>query len=64
MDNSMVDVAADPIVQYMNKTQLQKSIEKTKKQMQEASKNMEFLEAAQYRNELAKLQEILKSKNS
>ena len=32
--------------------------------MQEASKNMEFLEAAQYRNELAKLQEILKSKNS
>ena len=60
----MVDVAADPIVQYMNKTQLQKSIEKTKKQMLEASKNMEFLEAAQYRNELAKLQEILKSKNS
>ena len=47
MDNSMVDVAADPIVQYMNKTQLQKSIEKTKKQMLEDSKNIEFLVAAQ-----------------
>jgi excinuclease ABC subunit B len=64
MDTSMVDAAADPIVQYMNKAQLQKTIEKTKKQMQEASKNMEFLEAAQYRNELVKLQDILKTKSS
>ncbi len=64
MDTNMVDAAADPIVQYMNKAQLQKTIEKTKKQMQEASKNMEFLEAAQYRNELVKLQDILKTKSS
>ena len=58
-----LDVAADPVVQYMTKRQLQKAIEKTKKSMLTASKNMDFLEAAQLRNELFKLQELANQKN-
>ena len=56
-------IAADPVVQYMNKTALEKAIVKTRKAMQEAAKKLEFLEAAQYRDELIKLEEILKGKS-
>jgi len=55
-------IAADPVVQYMTKPQLEKTIAKTKKAMQEAAKKLEFMEAAQYRDELMKLEELLKSK--
>jgi excinuclease ABC subunit B len=56
------NIAADPIVQYMNRPQLEKNIEKIKKQMREAAKKLEFLEAAQYRDELIKLEDFLKEK--
>ena len=55
-------LAADPVVQYMNKAQLEKAIERTKKQMMEAAKNLDFLEAAQFRDELIKLEDLLKAK--
>jgi len=55
-------IAADPVVQYMSKSALEKAIAKTKKSMQEAAKKLEFLEAAQLRDELIKLEEILKGK--
>ena len=55
-------VAADPVVQYMNKPELEKLIEKTKKQMLEAAKKLEFIEAAQFRDELMKLEDLLKAK--
>ena len=54
-----IDVAADPVVKYMSKEQLQKAIERTRKQMVEAAKKMEFIEAAQYRDELVKLEDLL-----
>ena len=54
--------AADPIVLYMSKEQLKKSIERTRKLMQDAAKNLDFIEAAQYRDELIKLEEMLKDK--
>jgi excinuclease ABC subunit B len=57
-----ISVAADPVVQYMTKPALEKAIAKTKKAMQEAAKKLEFLEAAQLRDELIKLEEILKGK--
>nr|WP_320120301.1 excinuclease ABC subunit UvrB [uncultured Marinifilum sp.] len=57
-----VEIAADPIVQYMSKESLEKSIEKTKKAMQKASKEMDFLQAAQYRDEMYKLQKQLEEK--
>jgi excinuclease ABC subunit B len=55
-------VAADPVVQYMNKEQLLQSIEKTKKQMEKAAKDLDFVEAARLRDEMFGLQEVLKSK--
>lgn len=55
-------IAADPIVQYMSKEQLQRSIDRTRKLMQEAAKKLEFIEAAQYRDELIKLEDMLKNK--
>ena len=53
-------VAADPVVQYMTKPALEKAIAKAKKSMQEAAKKLEFLEAAQYRDEMMRLEELLK----
>eukprot|EP01029_Cantina_marsupialis_P011501 TRINITY_DN2564_c2_g1_i3.p1 TRINITY_DN2564_c2_g1~~TRINITY_DN2564_c2_g1_i3.p1 ORF type:complete len:670 (-),score=71.93 TRINITY_DN2564_c2_g1_i3:2426-4435(-) len=58
-----IEIAADPIVQYMSKESLEKSIEKTKKAMQKAAKELDFLQAAQYRDEMYKLQKQLKEKN-
>jgi excinuclease ABC subunit B len=55
-------VAADPIVGYMTKEQLQKSIDRTKKLMHESAKQLEFIQAAQYRDELLKLEDIMKEK--
>ncbi len=60
-DNSQ-SIAADPVVQYMTKSALEKAISKTRKAMQDAAKKLEFLEAAQLRDELIKLEDILKSK--
>ena len=48
---SSTTVAADPIVRYMSRAQLEKSIERTRKLMQEAAKKLDFIEAAQYRDE-------------
>jgi excinuclease ABC subunit B len=52
-------IAADPIVKMMTKDQLRKAIEQTRRLMTEASKNMEFLEAAHYRDEMLKLEALL-----
>lgn len=57
-----MSIAADPVVQYMSKPALEKTIQKTKKAMQEAAKNLEFLEAARLRDEMFRLEELLKSK--
>lgn len=54
--------AADPIVQYMTKPQMEKTIERTRKLMQEAAKKLEFTEAAQYRDELLKLEDMMKER--
>ncbi|HQG67159.1 MAG TPA: excinuclease ABC subunit UvrB [Paludibacteraceae bacterium] len=58
------DIAADPVVRYMSVPALEKAIAKTRKAMQEAAKKLEFLEAAQLRDELMKLEELLKKKMS
>ena len=55
-------IAADPVVQYMSRTALEKAIAKTKKAMQDSAKRLEFLEAAQLRDELIKLEDLLKAR--
>jgi excinuclease ABC subunit B len=63
-DTCRIPVACDPIVEYMSAEQLKKSIERTRKLMEQAAEKMEFIEAAQYRDEMFKLQEILKGKET
>ena len=57
-----ISIAADPVVQYMSKSQMEKAIERIRKQMQEAAKKLEFIEAAQYRDELLHLEDIFKER--
>lgn len=62
VEPSSPNIAADPVVQYMSKAQMEKSIERTRKLMQDAAKKLEFIEAAQYRDELLKLEDLIKEK--
>ena len=55
---------ADPILEYMSREQLEKSIAKTRKQMQEAAKNLDFVAAAQFRDEMLRMEELLQSKQA
>ncbi len=55
-------VAADPIVEYMTAEQLQKTIDKTKKQMEKAAKELDFMRAAELRDEYFALKEKLAEK--
>ena len=57
-----ISIAADPVVQYMSRPQMEKAIERTRKQMQEAAKKLEFIEAAQYRDELLRLEDMMKER--
>ncbi|MBR3907077.1 MAG: excinuclease ABC subunit UvrB [Bacteroidaceae bacterium] len=61
-DTVQAPVACDPIVEYMSAEQLEKSIERTRRLMEQAAEKMEFIEAAQYRDEMFRLQELLKKK--
>lgn len=61
MENSLV---ADPILQIMNEEQLQKAISRTRKKMEQAAKNLEFIEAAGYRDELIQLEDLMARKFS
>ena len=54
------NVAADPIVPYMSAPQLQKAIERTRKDMLDAARQMDFIEAARLRDEMLKLEDKLK----
>jgi excinuclease ABC subunit B len=56
------DIAADPVVRYMSREALEKTIEKTRKNMEKAASELNFIEAARFRDEIAELQKLLKSK--
>ncbi|MDD6507706.1 MAG: excinuclease ABC subunit UvrB [Prevotellaceae bacterium] len=56
-------MAADPIILQMSKEQLTKSIAHTTALMKEAAKNLDFIQAAQYRDELVRLQQMMEGKN-
>ena len=53
------DMAADPVVKYMSKTEIEHTVKKLKEDMIEAAKNMEFIEAARLRDEIIKLEQRL-----
>ncbi len=56
-------VAADPVVNYMSKDQLEKAIEETRQAMARAAKNEEFMEAAALRDEMFRLKQLLLDKH-
>ena len=62
IENEEVSLAADPVVQYMTKDQLEKAIEKTKKSMEKAAKELDFIEAARLRDEMYELKKQLDGK--
>lgn len=63
IEEKHVAFAADPIVKQMTKQQLEKSIVNTQRLMKKAAKELDFIQAAQFRDELLKLQEMLDEKN-
>lgn len=60
---SEASLAADPVVDIMSRDQLEKAIEKTKKQMEMAAKNLDFMEAARLRDDMFALKERLIGKS-
>jgi excinuclease ABC subunit B len=56
------DIAADPVVKFMNREALDKAIEKARKSMEKAAAELDFIEAARFRDEMADLQKLLRNK--
>jgi excinuclease ABC subunit B len=61
-EESMVTLAAEPVIQHMKRDELEKLVKKTEKQMEGAAKDLDFLQAAKYRDDLAELRRLLKTK--
>jgi excinuclease ABC subunit B len=57
-------LAADPVVQYMTKEALQKAIQKARKSMEDAVKELDFVEAARYRDEIFALEKVLNKRKA
>jgi excinuclease ABC subunit B len=62
-DQSKSDIAADPVVRYMGKPELEKAIDRAKKQMEKAARELDFIEAARFRDEMYAYQELLNTLN-
>jgi len=60
IEKDSIDVAADPVIRYMSKEQLQKTINKTRKAIETSVKELDFIKSAQLRDELIQLQKMLK----
>lgn len=62
IEKEEVDIAADPVIQYMGKEQLQKAMNNTRRQMEKAAKALDFVEAAKLRDEMFALEKVFKEK--
>lgn len=62
-DAGELAIAADPVLAYMSAEQIEKAIKETRRKMEAAAKELDFMQAAQYRDELFALQEQLKGKS-
>ncbi len=58
-----IDIAADPVVQYMSREALEKAMEATKRSMEKAASELNFIEAARYRDEMLAYKNILNEKS-
>jgi excinuclease ABC subunit B len=62
VEKTEIDAAADPVIQYMSKEQLQKAILRTRKEMEKAAKALDFIEAAKLRDEMFALEKVFQTK--
>jgi len=63
VEKEEVNIAADPLIKYMDTPALNKTIDKTKRQMEKAARELDFIEAARLRDEMFALQELLKQRS-
>ena len=61
VENENIDIAADPVVKYMSRPEIEKAIQQARKKMEEVVKELDFIQAAQYRDEIYSLEAILKN---
>ncbi len=61
-ESQQIDIAADPVVQYMTKDQLRKAINQSRRLMEKAAKSLEFVEAAKYRDDMYALDKLFNEK--
>lgn len=57
-------IAADPVVSYMDADQLKKAIDKTRKSMEKAARELDFIQAAKFRDEMYELEKLLEKKKA
>jgi len=57
-----ISMVADPVIQYMTKDQMERTIGETKKRMQKAAKDLDFMEAARLRDEMYALEKLFQEK--
>jgi excinuclease ABC subunit B len=62
VEKEEIEVAADPLVKYLNKEQIQKIIQQTRKNMEAAVKELDFINAARFRDEINQLKQLLETK--
>jgi excinuclease ABC subunit B len=62
IEQHMESIAADPVMKYMDVSQLEKSIKHTRKEMEKAAKELDFVEAARLRDEMYTLQKLVENK--
>lgn len=61
-EQSVETIAAEPTAEYLNKSEIEKQIEETTRKMKESAKSLDFIQAAQYRDEIERLQNLLNNK--
>ncbi|MBL7922788.1 MAG: excinuclease ABC subunit UvrB [Bacteroidia bacterium] len=62
IEKNETGIAADPVVQFMNKEQLDKAIQTARKNMEKAARELDFMDAAKHRDELFSLEKLQKEK--
>jgi len=63
VEPEIINLAADPVIQYMGKDELGKQIAQRQKDMEAAAKDLNFIEAARFRDEISSLKALLESKD-
>jgi len=63
IESGSTSIAADPVIQYMSSEQLNKVIATTRKNMEKAARELDFIEAARLRDEMLELEKLSANKN-